>query len=79
MMLFNVNITERIGQPMQAAVVIVQSYPWAPDLLSIMNCLAEEGGDPPAAELLAMGYHAAVGLPPEEKLAPSNQQGILEP
>ena len=41
-----------------------QSYPWSPDLLSIMNCMAEEEGDPPAADLLAMGYHAAVGLPP---------------
>lgn len=28
-----------------------------------MNCMAEEEGDPPAADLLAMGYHAAVGLP----------------
>ena len=29
-----------------------------------MNCMAEEEGDPPAADLLAMGYHKAVGLPP---------------
>lgn len=61
MMMFNVNITHRIGNPMQAANVIVQSYPWAPDILSIMNCLAEDMGDPPAAELLAMGFQAAVG------------------
>ena len=59
MMMFNVNITQRIGNPMQAANVIVQSYPWAPDILSIMNCLAEDLGDPPAAELLEMGFQAA--------------------
>ncbi len=44
--------------------LVLQSYPWSPDLLSIMNCMAEEEGDPPAADLLAMGYYAAVGLPP---------------
>lgn len=66
MMMFHVNITQRIGKPMQAASVIVQSYPWAPDILSIFNCLAEDEGDPPASELLAMGYNAAVGLPPHK-------------
>ena len=49
---------------LSADAAVAQSYPWSPDLLSIMNCMAEEEGDPPAADLLAMGYHAAVGLPP---------------
>lgn len=59
-----INITFRIGRPLQAANVIVQAYPWAPDMLAIINCLAEEEGDPSAGELLSMGYEAAVGLKP---------------
>ena len=65
MMMLSVNIAGRIVTPLQAASVLIQSYPWPPDNLCIMNCYAEEAGDPPAAELLAMGYHAAVGLPRE--------------
>ena len=51
---------------MQSTFLMVQSYPWIPDTIAIVNCLAEEAGDPTAAELLAMGFHAAVGLPREE-------------
>ena len=55
------------GCPVQAMTgsCLAQAYPWVPDLLCIFNCMAEEAGDPPASELLAMGYHAAVGLKPE--------------
>ena len=62
-MMFMLNSWERILTPHQAALLMIQSYPWSPDSLSIANCYAEEAGDPTAAELLAMGYHAAVGLP----------------
>ena len=66
MMMFHVNITQRIRKPLQAADVMVHSYPWAPDILAISNCIAEEAGDPPASELMSTGYRAAVGLPLEQ-------------
>mmetsp|Transcript_15374 Transcript_15374/g.46404 ORF Transcript_15374/g.46404 Transcript_15374/m.46404 type:complete len:728 (-) Transcript_15374:3796-5979(-) len=57
-----INITFRIGRPLQAASLIVQSYPFPPDMLAVINCLAEDEGDPSASDLLAMGYEKAVGL-----------------
>ena len=45
----------QILQPTQIASLIVQSYPFRPDLLQIMTLIAEEDGEPPIAELLAAG------------------------
>ena len=77
--MFNVNTVERIITPLQSTLVHVQSYPYMPDPLAIANCYAEEAGDPTAAELLAMEFHAAVGLPRDEKPTPSKQQGTAGP
>ena len=77
--MYNVNLLEGIIDPMQSALLMVQSYPWVPDSLAILNCYAEEAGDPTAAELLAMGFHAAVGLPRDTKPTPSKQQGTARP
>ena len=40
-------------EPVQVAKLIVQSYPFPPDLLSVISCLVEEAGEPRAGDLLA--------------------------
>ena len=40
---------------MQTSIMMVQAYPLAVDLVSVMNCLAEDAGEPSAGELMA-GY-----------------------
>ena len=40
---------------MQCAILMVQAYPMAVDLVSVMNCLAEDAGEPAAGDLMA-GY-----------------------
>ena len=40
---------------MQCAILMVQAYPMAVDLLAVMNCLAEDAGEPSAGDLMA-GY-----------------------
>ena len=39
--------------PVQAAVATTAAYPWAADLPAIVNCIADEMGDPPCASLLS--------------------------
>lgn len=40
---------------MQTSIMMVQAYPLAVDLISVMNCLAEDAGEPTAGDLMA-GY-----------------------
>lgn len=39
----------------QAAIATVQAYPWAADLPAIVNCIADEMGEP-SCEALLMGH-----------------------
>lgn len=43
----------RVFTPIQAAVVTVKAYPWAADLPAIVNCIADEMGEPSCEDLLA--------------------------
>lgn len=38
---------------MQNAILMVQAYPLAVDLIAVMNCLAEDAGEPSASDLMA--------------------------
>ena len=38
---------------MQTAIMSVQSYPLAVDIVAVMNCVAEDAGEPSPAELMA--------------------------
>ncbi len=38
---------------MQTSVMMVQAYPLAVDLLSVVNCLAEDAAEPTAGDLMA--------------------------
>lgn len=40
---------------MQTSIMMVQAYPLAVDLMSVINCLAEDAGEPTAGDLMA-GY-----------------------
>ena len=53
----------------QCAKLIVQSFPFPPDLLSVISCLLEEAGEPSAGEMLAQRAPPAptfLGLQPPE-------------
>lgn len=43
----------RVFTPIQAAVVTVEAYPWAADLPAIVNCIADDMGEPSCEDLLA--------------------------
>ena len=43
----------QVLQPIQAAKLLVQAFPFPPDLLSVISTLVEEAGEPAAIELLA--------------------------
>ena len=38
---------------MQTAIMSVQSYPLAVDIVAVMNCIAEDAGEPAPGELMA--------------------------
>ena len=38
---------------MQASIMLVQAYPLAVDVVSVINCMAEDAAEPSAAELMA--------------------------
>ena len=38
---------------MQTAIMSVQSYPLAVDIVAVMNCIAEDAGEPSYGELMA--------------------------
>lgn len=38
----------RIADKFHGAILIVQSFPWSPDVLSIVNIIANEDGEPSA-------------------------------
>ena len=52
----------QVLQPTQVARLVVQSYPFRPDLLQIMTLIAEDDGEPPIAELLAAGCTPDAGV-----------------
>ena len=43
---FASGICQRLNDPFQGATLIVQSFPWSPDVLSIINAMAEQDGEP---------------------------------
>ncbi len=59
--------------PVQSASLMVRSYPRYPDVLAIMNAVAEAGGAPSAAALMA-GADAA-SPPPVRLSAPPPAAG----
>ncbi len=44
----------QVLEPVQCAKLIVQAYPFPPDLLSVISTIVKEAGEPAAADLLAM-------------------------
>ncbi len=59
--------------PVQSASLMVRSYPRYPDVLAIMNAVAEAGGAPSAAALMA-GADAA-SPPPARFFLPAHTAG----
>ncbi len=45
-------VCAQILQPVQGGSLIVQAYPFPPDLLSVIARLAEEAGEPPARDIM---------------------------
>lgn len=56
---------------MQGAIMIVQAYPTATDLVAVMNCLAEDYGEPSAEELMESHVHCAIKLESSALKVPS--------
>ena len=46
---FASGVCQRLNDPFQGAALIVQSFPWSPDVLSVINAMAEHDGEPRAA------------------------------
>lgn len=42
----------QVLRPVQAANMVVQAFPFHPDLLAVLSCLAEEAGEPTAMDIL---------------------------
>ena len=61
----------QVIDPVQAAKLIVQAFPFPPDLLSVISCLVEEAGEPPAGDLLAKRPAAPSFQAPGEALLPA--------
>ncbi|BDA43223.1 hypothetical protein COCOBI_04-2350 [Coccomyxa sp. Obi] len=52
-------------RPVQAANMLVQSFPFGPDLLAVLSCLSKEAGEPPARDILraaAKSEHAPTSI-----------------
>ena len=60
--------------PVQSASLMVRSYPRYPDVLAIMNAVAEAEGAPSAAALMASAD--ASTLPPARHLVPVPLMGF---
>ena len=43
----------QVLEPVQCAKLIVQAFPFPPDLLSVISTLVKEAGEPAAVDLLA--------------------------
>ena len=56
---------------MQTAVMLVQSYPLAVDVVSMMNCMAEDAGEPSLGDLLSGYTHTHMILDREALRVPS--------
>lgn len=50
---FTMTVALRLADKFHGAILIVQSFPWSPDVLSIVDVLAAEGGEPSTETLLA--------------------------
>lgn len=42
----------QVLRPVQGANMVVQAFPFGPDLLAVLSCLSEDAGEPTARELL---------------------------
>ena len=42
---FTMTVALRLADKFQGAILIVQSFPWSPDVLSIVDVVAAEDGD----------------------------------
>ncbi len=42
----------QVLRPVQGANLVVQAFPFAPDLLAVLSCLGAEAGEPSARDLL---------------------------
>ena len=60
--------------PFQLANIVVQTYPWVPDIGALLNVLAAQEGQPPAVELLGLldGGAAVESAPTDPFLQPSD-------
>ena len=45
---FTMSAALRLADKFHGAILIVQSFPWSPDVLSIVSVIAEEDGEPSA-------------------------------
>ncbi len=57
----------QILRPAQVGTLLVQAYPFHPDVLAVLALVAEEAGEPPVEQLLAAGITA--GAAPQLALA----------
>lgn len=53
---FASGICQRLNDPFQGANLIVQSFPWSPDVLSIVNAMAEQDGEPGTGNTLLQNH-----------------------
>ena len=51
--------------------MMVQAYPTATDLVAVMNCLAEDYGEPSTEELMQSHVHCAIKLDSSALKVPS--------
>lgn len=65
------SIWRRTCTQMQTAVMLVQSYPLAVDVVSMMNCMAEDAGEPSLGDLLSGYAHNNMILEREALRVPS--------
>lgn len=64
-------VWRRTCTTMQTAIMSVQSYPLAVDIVAVMNCVAEGAGEPSPAELMAGFTHCNLILDGSALRAPS--------
>ena len=62
---------------MQTAIMLVQSYPLAVDVVYMMNCMAEDAGEPSVADLMS-GYAQANPILDREALQMPSPDLLLE-
>jgi hypothetical protein len=74
----------QVLSPVQFARYLVVSYPWGPDTLSLMTCLAQHCGERSTGELLRMarpGAAAGAGAAPGAPFCPAGdwRQALAQP